>query len=210
MERFVILALFLGLSLAGHHDMGFCRDKDSVRDFDPEKFTGRWYELFRYPSGKDIHDIDYNNLCQTADNSMFNATFFNATMAGVSNSTGDFHALHAYVAIENEPIPEQPGHYRYNGTLFLFESIDDELPMQTEQIIATDYENFAVFYRCVTHYKDYQPDWRTQWLRIMTRTIYPADGVVKKALDAATSQGLDVEPLVPVQQGDEGIDCPYY
>merc|ERR1711915_1045738 len=195
MERLVILTLLVGSALAGYHDMGYCGDKDSVRDFDPEKFTGRWYEMFRYPSGKDVSDIDFNNICETVDNGIYNATFYNA--------------FHAYVAIENEPDVDHPGQYRYNGTLFLFENIHDEIPLQTEQIIATDYDNFAVFYRCVTHYKDYQTDWRTQWLRIMTRTIYPSDGVLANATAAIEAQGLNLDPLIPVAQGDEGSDCRY-
>ena len=47
----------------------------------------------------------------------------------------------------NEPL-------EFNGTLSLYMKQTDPYPAQTDLVLDTDYTNYAILYRCVTHTND--------------------------------------------------------
>ena len=75
------------------------------------------------------------------------STFYYGTVEGVRNGTKDINTLYMYVGIK--VVSEDP--LEFNGTLTAYQDRDATIELQQNLILDTDYTNYAIMYRCVTH-----------------------------------------------------------
>jgi len=199
------LSLFLAATHGSHHDLGPCpTDVGPMQHFDPVLFRGRWFEAMRYPSGNDTTDMDYNNNCQTIYNVPWNDTFYFGTVEGQRNGTEKLNTLKMWVGLE--VVSEDP--LQFNGTLTAYEDRDGTVFLQQNLVLDTDYDNYAIFYRCVTHVSNYEATLRQRWVRIFTKKMTPsnATAIIREAKQILRSKNIPHEILEEVKQGK---DCIY-
>ena len=84
----------------------------------------------------------HNSLFWWADD-----TFYFGTVEGQRNGTEKLNTLKMWVGLE--VVSEDP--LQFNGTLTAYEDRDGTVFLQQNLVLDTDYDNYAIFYRCVTH-----------------------------------------------------------
>ncbi|KAK3894559.1 hypothetical protein Pcinc_001715 [Petrolisthes cinctipes] len=153
---------------------GPCPKIPPMKNFDPKRFLGRWYELERY-------FVSYEGLAGTCwvENYLYNPNRGHYTRLDWTD-----HITRKTLHIENGLTfnKYEPGrlHYFVERPFLPF--------LQGEYLIlATDYSTFALAWQCMD-----LPLKHTEILWLLSKQQYPEAYVVKKAKSIASGLGLDV------------------
>ncbi|XP_063992620.1 apolipoprotein D-like [Diachasmimorpha longicaudata] len=179
----VTLALsLLGIVGAQVPSLGFCPNVETIPTFEVEKYTGKWYEQFRY-----FAIFELGGKCVTANYSLNDDGTVKVVNAQVNSLTGSPSSIEGSARIVDA---NDPGKLEVRFSLS---------PVKGSYwILDTDYESYSAVWSCQGFLIA-----NTKFAWILTRDRNPSEAVIDKAKDAFRKYGINVDLFQKTNQ----VDC---
>ncbi|RZF38443.1 hypothetical protein LSTR_LSTR011933 [Laodelphax striatellus] len=117
---------------------GSCPDVTVLSNFDPSKYTGRWYEAERMFNKQEV-----GGSCVTSDYAVEKDSLFrNTGNLFVTNTMKDRNGIVSSISGKAVPLDESSSEAKY------VLSYDGNLSGGTYWVLDTDYNNYSVVYSC--------------------------------------------------------------
>ncbi|KAK7073570.1 hypothetical protein SK128_002429 [Halocaridina rubra] len=181
MSTLALLSSGHAMAYGGRHlSIGECPNITEKYDFEPIQYTGRWFELQRYPVYYERNEDCVNAVYTDLGNGYIEVyNWARVISGGYSNITGKAHLIAPGVLlVEFEGYPA--GEYH---------------------VLDTDYEQFSCVYNFVQ-----QGEVRVQDAWILSRTMVMQENTFSHAMQVFVDNGIDISIFDATYQGD---DCPY-
>jgi len=172
---------------------GPCPAYQLVQDFDLTKFFGKWHGYSTYPLPSYRAKKNCSTVFYSDGRVPGGLPTINVINRGFSNETGVYGRIVGTAVAPNPAVPA--------ALIVSFPS--SRRPVSTTpnyNVIGTDYDNFALVYKC----KSLPGNTKQDYLAILTRVRQPSQEVVDQALAGIESQGIDASKLVQKVQ----TNCP--
>lgn len=182
----VVIAALLGVTHAG-----VCPKYPIIRDFDFHRYMGLWFQQDKLQASWEAPGRCWKTLySRDRKNGQFKMR-----MIFSSTITGRYEEYDSQLTLQN---PGKPSIIKYTIPLTFME---DEF-----QVLATDYESFAIEYKC-------DPNGlleKAESIWLLTRDKNPSPLVLQRAYAIMHRLGVDIRKLERVDQTCGGLEIPDY
>ncbi|XP_076028822.1 crustacyanin-C1 subunit-like isoform X2 [Oratosquilla oratoria] len=166
-------------------EFGSCTEFDLIKDFDPMKYSGVWFDIVTVPN-----EYQHTKHCVTQ-----NYTWTGENMVVATKGlTEDGRKVRqgAVMHVEQSRQPPDPAHMTVIAT---------GVPEAPYQITDTDYVNYACVYSCMEYV-----GFRAEFAWVFSRKPQLEEKYIERCRTNLQEKGVDPDKMVEVRQGDS---CPY-
>jgi len=191
----VLLVVFFTGTSAQRLSFGSCPDFPVVKDFDVQKYTGRWFEYSRY-----FAIFELFGKCAVADYTDVSPPPPGPPKIGVLNRGVNYITGSKREAIGDAVLADPTDPSRPARLIVNFDSQTTRSTSANYNVVETDYANYSVVYYC----SSFLYFLKAEILWILTRQQFPDQAMITKVEQNIRAAGIDTGRLGQIDQ----TSCP--